>query len=77
MPYRLAPSARHRAQLRPQRVRTADAVIAIKNMDVKLQQYRLDQGSYPDDLAAIGMLGNKDLRANNGRFIGTAAEYDP
>jgi general secretion pathway protein G len=117
-----------------ERVRTADAVIAIKNMDVKLQQYRLDQGSYPDDLSAIGMLGNKDpwgnpyqylnvedakgkgqarknknlvpintdfdlysmgpdgasvgpltakssrddiVRANNGRFIGTAAEYDP
>jgi general secretion pathway protein G len=117
-----------------ERVRTAEAVIAIKNMDVKLQQYRLDQGSFPEDLAAIGMLGHRDpwgnpyqyanvedmegkgkarknknlvpintdfdlysmgpdgasvgpltakasrddiVRANNGRFVGTAAEYDP
>jgi general secretion pathway protein G len=117
-----------------ERVRIAEAVIDIKNMDVKLQQYRLDQGSYPVDLSAIRMLGHKDpwgnpyqytnvedakgmgqarknknlvpintdfdlysmgpdgasvgpltakasrddiVRANNGRFVGTAAEYDP
>jgi general secretion pathway protein G len=115
-------------------VRIAEAVIDIKNMDVRLQQYRLDQGSYPEDLSAIRMLGHKDpwgnpyqytnvedakgkgqarknknlvpintdfdlysmgpdgasvgpltakasrddiVRANNGRFVGTAAEYDP
>jgi general secretion pathway protein G len=117
-----------------ERVRIAEAVIDIKNMDVRLQQYRLDQGSYPEDLSAIRMLGHKDpwgnpyqytnvedakgkgqarknknlvpintdfdlysmgpdgasvgpltakasrddiVRANNGRFVGTAAEYDP
>jgi general secretion pathway protein G len=117
-----------------ERVRTAQAVIDIKTMDVRLQQYRLDQGSFPEDLAPIGMLGHKDpwgnpyqytnvedaknvgsarknknlvpintdfdlysmgpdgasvspltakasrddiVRANNGRFVGTAAEYDP
>lgn len=117
-----------------ERVRVAEAVIDIKNMDTRLQQYRLDQGSFPTDLSAIGMLGHRDpwgnpyqyvdlegaknlgaarknknlvpintdfdldsmgpdgtsvgpltakasrddiVRANNGRFVGTAAEYDP
>jgi general secretion pathway protein G len=117
-----------------ERVRVAEAVIDIKSMDVRLQQYRLDQGSFPEDLSAIRMLGHKDpwgnpyqytnvedakgkgqarknknlvpintdfdlysmgpdgasvspltakasrddiVRANNGRFVGTAAEYDP
>ncbi len=43
-----------------ERIRIAQAIIDIKDMDVKLQHYRLDNPGFPDDLAPIGMAGKLD-----------------
>jgi general secretion pathway protein G len=43
-----------------ERIRIAQAIIDIKDIDVKLQHYRLDNPAFPDDLAAIGMAGKLD-----------------
>jgi len=117
-----------------ERIRIAQAIIDIKDIDVRLQHYRLDNPAFPDDLAAINMAGKLDpwgrpyqylnlgsikgkggarkdknlvpinsdfdlyslgkdgvsaaplnakpsrddvVRANDGRFVGLAAEFDP
>ena len=46
------------------RAKVAQAVIDIKDMDVKLQQYRLDNYSYPPTLAEIGMASRLDPWGN-------------
>ena len=43
-----------------ERIRIAQAIIDIKEIDVKLQHYRLDNPAFPDDLAAVGMAGKLD-----------------
>jgi general secretion pathway protein G len=43
-----------------ERIRIAQAIIDIKDMDIKLQQYRLDNPAFPDDLSPIGMSGKLD-----------------
>jgi general secretion pathway protein G len=117
-----------------ERVRTAQATIDIKAIDAAIQTFRLNNGTLPDDLGAVGYGGKKDpwgnayqytnlstvngngqarknknlvpintdfdlwsngpdgsstnpltasasrddiVRANNGRFVGPAKEYDP
>jgi general secretion pathway protein G len=117
-----------------ERARVAQAIIDIKYIDTRLQQYYTEMRAYPDDLSGIGMGGkldpwgnpyrytnletlkgngkarkNKNLvpinsdfdlysmgkdgssaspltakasrddivRANNGRFVGTASDFDP
>jgi general secretion pathway protein G len=43
-----------------ERIRIAQAIIDIKDLDVKLQQYRLDNPAFPEDLSPIGMSGKLD-----------------
>jgi len=43
-----------------ERVRIAQAITEIKDIDVRLQHYHLDNRAYPDDLAPAGMAGRLD-----------------
>lgn len=43
-----------------ERVRIAQAIVDVKDIDVKLQHYRLDNRALPDDLAPIRMAGKLD-----------------
>jgi general secretion pathway protein G len=55
------------------RVKVAQAVIDIKDMDIKLQHYRQDNYSYPPTLADIGMASRLDPWGNPYQYVDLGA----